>query len=143
MFTSRKQFGQITFAANEHIMNKEKKVLTKAEEQVMKVLWQQEQAFLKDVVEAMPAPTPHSNTVATILKILMEKGFVKAEAIGRNNLYKPTIRKDAYSKQSLGQVVNNYFDGSYPSAVSFLVDQKKLSIHDLELLLQQLKQKEE
>lgn len=143
MFTSRKQFGQITFAANKRIMNKEKKVLTKAEEQVMQVLWQQEQAFLKDVVEAMPAPTPHSNTVATILKILMDKGFVKAEAIGRNNLYKPTMRKDAYSKQSLGQVVNNYFDGSYPSAVSFLIDQKKLSVQDLELLLQQLKQKEE
>jgi predicted transcriptional regulator len=53
------------------------------------------------------------------------------------------MRKDAYSKQSLGQVVNNYFDGSYPSAVSFLIDQKKLSVQDLELLLQQLKQKED
>jgi BlaI family penicillinase repressor len=124
-------------------MSKEKKVLTKAEEQVMQVLWQQDQAFLKEVVEAMPLPTPHSNTVATILKILIEKGFVKAEAIGRNNLYKPTIRKDAYSNQSLGQVVTNYFDGSYPSAVSFLIDQKKLSVQDLELLLQQLKKKED
>jgi predicted transcriptional regulator len=91
----------------------------------------------------MPAPTPHSNTVATILKILMDKGFVTAEAVGRNNLYRPAMRKDAYSKQSLGQVVNNYFDGSYPSAVSFLIDQKKLSVQDLELLLQQLKQKED
>jgi predicted transcriptional regulator len=124
-------------------MNKEKKVLTKAEEQVMQVLWQQEQSFLKDVVDAMPAPTPHSNTVATILKIFMDKGFVTAEAVGRNNLYRPAMRKDAYSKQSLGQVVNNYFDGSYPSAVSFLIDQKKLSVQDLELLLQQLKQKED
>ncbi len=122
---------------------KEKKSLTKAEEQVMQVLWQQEQSFLKDVVEAMPAPTPHPNTVATILKILMDKGFVSAEAVGRNNLYRPALSKDAYSRQSLGQVVNNYFDGSYPSAVSFLVDQKKLSIHDLELLLEQLKQKED
>ena len=124
-------------------MSKEKKSLTKAEEQVMQVLWHHQQAFLKDVVEAMPLPTPHSNTVATILKILMDKGFVKAEAIGRNNLYKPTISKDAYSKQSLGQVVNNYFNGSYSNAVSFLVDQKKLSIEDLEILLEQLKQKEE
>ena len=124
-------------------MSKEKKVLTKAEEQVMQVLWQQEKAFLKDVVEAMPAPTPHPNTVATILKILMEKGFVKAEAIGRNNLYKPTMSREAYSRQSLGQVVNNYFNGSYTGAVSFLVDQNKLSIEDLELLLQQLKQKED
>jgi len=124
-------------------MSKEKKTLTKAEEQVMQVLWNQHQAFLKDVVEAMPPPTPHSNTVATILKILMDKGFVQAEAIGRNNLYKPTISRDAYSKQSLGQVVNSYFNGSYSNAVSFLVDQKKLSIHDLELLLEQLKQKED
>ena len=124
-------------------MNQEKKSLTKAEEQVMQVLWQQQQSFLKDVVEAMPAPTPHPNTVATILKILMEKGFVKAESIGRNNLYRPALSKDAYSRQSLGQVVNNYFNGSYQNAVSFLVDQKKLSISDLELLLQQLKQKED
>jgi len=123
-------------------MNTEKRTLTKAEEQVMQVLWQQEKAFLKEVVEAMPAPTPHSNTVATILKILMEKGFVHAEAIGRNNLYKTAISRDAYSRQSLGQVVNNYFDGSYKTAVSFLVDQKKLSINDLELLLEQLKHKE-
>jgi BlaI family transcriptional regulator, penicillinase repressor len=124
-------------------MSKVKRSLTKAEEQVMQVLWQQEQAFLKDLVEAMPLPTPHPNTVATILKILMEKGFVKAEAIGRNNLYKPAITKDAYSKQSLGLFINNYFNGSYSNAVSFLVDQKKLSVQDLELLLQQLKQKEE
>ena len=124
-------------------MSKVKKSLTKAEEQVMQVLWQQEQAFLKDLVEAMPLPTPHPNTVATILKILMEKGFVKAEAIGRNNLYKPAISKDAYSKQSLGLFINNYFNGSYSNAVSFLVDQKKLSVQDLELLLSQLKKKEE
>ncbi|TAD87316.1 MAG: BlaI/MecI/CopY family transcriptional regulator [Bacteroidetes bacterium] len=124
-------------------MNKEKKVLTKVEEQVMQVLWQQKQAFLKEVVEAMPLPTPHSNTVATILKILIEKGFATAEAIGRNNLYKPTLSRDAYSRQSLGKVVNNYFNGSYTGAVSFLVDQKQLSIEDLELLLQQMKQKED
>jgi predicted transcriptional regulator len=139
----RNNFGQKKSQQKKRIMNKEKKVLTKAEEQVMQVLWQQEQSFLKDVVDAMPAPTPHSNTVATILKILMDKGFVTAEAVGRNNLYRPAMRKDAYSKQSLGQVVNNYFDGSYPSAVSFLIDQKKLSVQDLELLLQQLKQKED
>jgi len=139
----RNNFGQKAFANKQRKKMKEKKSLTKAEEQVMQVLWQQEQSFLKDVVEAMPAPTPHPNTVATILKILMDKGFVSAEAVGRNNLYRPALSKDAYSRQSLGQVVNNYFDGSYPSAVSFLVDQKKLSIHDLELLLEQLKQKED
>lgn len=124
-------------------MSKEKRSLTKAEEQVMQTLWQHEQAFLKELVEAMPHPAPHPNTVATILKILMEKGFVRAESIGRNNLYKPAISKENYSKQSLGTVINNYFNGSYSHAVSFLVDQKKLSVQDLELLLQQLKKKEE
>jgi predicted transcriptional regulator len=120
----------------------QKKTLTKAEEQIMQVLWQQQEAFLKDVVEAIPPPQPHPNTVATLLKILIEKGFVTAATIGRNNLYTPTVSRDAYSAQTLSQVVGNYFDGSYKTAVSFLVHQKQLSISDLELLLTQLKQKE-
>lgn len=109
----------------------------------MQVLWEQKQGFLKDILEVMPKPVPHPNTVATVLKILMEKGFVKAQAAGRNNLYSPAMSKEDYSKQSLGQVVTNYFNGSYSSAVSFLVDQKKLSVEDLELLLNQLKKKED
>jgi predicted transcriptional regulator len=107
----------------------------------MQALWQIGEGFLKDMVEAMPAPQPHPNTVATLLKILMEKGFVTSQAIGRNNLYKPLITKAQYSKQSLGTLVSSYFDGSYSSAVSFLVDQKKLSVQDLEMLLKELKNK--
>jgi predicted transcriptional regulator len=115
------------------------KVLTKAEEQVMQALWEINEGFLKDMVEAMPSPQPHSNTVATLLKILIEKGFVSSSAVGRNNLYKPALSKEQYSSQSIGTLVSGYFNGSYSNAVSFLVDQKKLSIDDLELLLQQLK----
>jgi predicted transcriptional regulator len=89
----------------------------------------------------MPAPQPHSNTVATLLKILMDKGFVTSVSVGRNNLYKPLLSKAQYSKQSLGTLVSSYFDGSYSSAVSFLVDQKKLSVQDLEMLLKELKNK--
>lgn len=117
------------------------KPLTKAEEQVMHALWQIGEGFLKDIIEAMPSPQPHSNTVATMLKILIEKGFVTSETAGRNNLYKPLITKAQYSKQSLGNLVSSYFNGSYSNAVSFLVDQKKLSVQDLEMLLQQLKNK--
>ena len=116
------------------------KTLTKAEEQVMHALWQVGNGFLKDIVEAMPSPQPHSNTVATLLKILMEKGFVTTATIGRNNLYKPSVTKAAYSKQSLGTLVSSFFDGNYSNAVSFLVDQKKISVQDLEMLLRQLKQ---
>ena len=117
------------------------KTLTKAEEQVMHALWQLDEGFLKDIVEAMPAPQPHSNTVATLLKILMDKGFVQSKTVGRNNFYQPRMSKAQYSKQSLGSLVSSYFDGSYSSAVSFLVDQKKLSVEDLEMLLQELKNK--
>jgi len=117
------------------------KALTKAEEQVMQALWQTGEGFLKEIVEAMPGPQPHSNTVATLLKILMEKGFVATQTIGRNNLYKPLISKAKYSQQSLGTLVSSYFDGNYSHAVSFLVDQKKLTVQDLEMLLQQLKNK--
>ena len=115
--------------------------LTKAEEQVMQAVWTQPTAYLKDIIEAMPEPRPHSNTVATLLKILMDKGYVQAQVVGRNNLYSARISKEDYSKNTMGSLVANYFNGSFSSAVSFLVDQKQLSVNDLELLLQQLKNK--
>lgn len=117
------------------------KALTKAEEQVMQVLWQLEKGFLKDIVDAMPEPKPHSNTVATLLKILVEKQFVQTETVGRMHLYKPVHSKEAYSKSSLSGLVKGYFGGSYSKAVSFLVEEKQLTVEDLELLLSQLKNK--
>ena len=117
------------------------KPLTKAEEQVMQALWKIEKGFLKDIVEAMPNPKPHSNTVATILKILIEKKFVETDTYGRMHQYKPLISKEAYSKNTLNTVVKGYFGGSFTKAVSFLVEEKKLSVDDLELLLKQLKKK--
>ncbi|MDE1193109.1 MAG: BlaI/MecI/CopY family transcriptional regulator [Arachidicoccus sp.] len=117
------------------------KTLTRAEEQVMKVLWDLKQAFLKDILEAMPNPKPHTNTVATILKILIEKDFVAYEAFSRVHRYYPLISREDYSKRSLNNLVGNYFSGSYKDAVSFLVKEKELSVKDLELLLKQLKKK--
>jgi len=96
---------------------------------------------LKDIVEAMPVPKPHPNTVATLLKILMEKAFVGTEVYGRMNEYKPLISKQAYFKNTMNGLVKGYFGGSFAQAVSFLVEEKKLSLEDLELLLKQLKKK--
>ena len=117
------------------------KLLTKAEEQVMQVLWKLEKSFLKDIVDSMPEPKPHSNTVATILKILVEKEFVGIEVFGRIHSYYPLISKEEYSGQSVRQLVQGYFDGSVNNVLSFLVKEKELDIKDLELLLQQLKNK--
>jgi predicted transcriptional regulator len=115
------------------------KSLTKAEEQVMQMLWELKQGFLKDIMDKMPEPKPHSNTVATILKILIEKGFVNYEVQGRNNLYKPAVSKAEYGQKSINQLVKGYFEGSPAKLLSHFVNDNKLSQEDLEALLQQIK----
>ncbi len=115
------------------------KQLTKAEEQIMQGLWKIEKGFLKDIIEQIPEPKPHSNTVATILKILTDKKFVGIETFGRLNQYYPLVKKEDYSGSSIKTLVEQYFEGSFSNAVSFMVDKNKLSIADLELLLKQIK----
>ena len=92
-----------------------------------------------EVVDNMPAPQPHKNTVATILKTMVDKGFVEIENVGRIHRYHPAITKETYSKSTLMNVAKGYFEGSFPNIISFLVDENKLSVKELELLLQQLK----
>jgi BlaI family transcriptional regulator, penicillinase repressor len=120
---------------------KPNKTLTKAEEQIMQVLWKLNHAFLRDVVEALPAPRPHQNTVATILKILTDKEFVGKEVFGRTHRYFPLISKETYSKSTIKNVVKRYFGGSFSNAVSFMLKEKNLSIEELELLIKQIKTK--
>ncbi|MEP7278401.1 MAG: BlaI/MecI/CopY family transcriptional regulator [Bacteroidota bacterium] len=115
------------------------KNLTKSEEQVMQVLWKLQQGFLKDILDGSPEPRPHSNTIATILKILVEKGFVAYETQGRNNLYKPRISKAEYGRRSINQLIKGYFEGSPARLVSQFVNENKLSTEELEVLLQQIK----
>jgi len=115
------------------------KPLTKAEEQVMLVLWKLGKGFLKDVVDLTPEPKPHPNTVATLLKILVEKGYVEFTVQGRNNCYEPRISKTDYGKKSAQQLVKGYFEGSAAKLVSQFVSDKKLSLQELEDLLQQIK----
>jgi predicted transcriptional regulator len=115
------------------------KPLTKAEERVMRALWMVGKGVLREVVDAMPDPKPHSNTVATVLKILTDKGYVNVEPVGRINLYSPKVSIEEYSKRSISQLAVSYFGGSLSSMVSFLVDSKEVSINDLEQLIQQFK----
>ncbi|MBS1731486.1 MAG: BlaI/MecI/CopY family transcriptional regulator [Bacteroidetes bacterium] len=117
------------------------KTLTKAEEQIMQALWKIKKGFLKDIIEAMPLPKPHHNTVATLLKILIDKKFVQTETFGRMYEYTPLVTKAAYSKNSLNGLIKGYFGGSFSNAVSFLVQENKLSVEDLELLISQLKKR--
>ena len=114
------------------------KTLTKAEEQVMWVLWKLGKGFLKEIIEATPEPKPHSNTIATILKILVEKDFVEYSIHGRNNLYRPLITQAEYGKKSVNQLIKGYFNGSPARLVSQFITDQKLSESELEQLLQQI-----
>ncbi|OJW77650.1 MAG: hypothetical protein BGO69_07470 [Bacteroidetes bacterium 46-16] len=118
------------------------KALTKAEEEIMQVLWELEHAFVKDLVDALPEPKPHYNTVSTIIKILEEKGFAAHESFGKANRYYPLVNKDDYSKRSMKQFVKKYFEGSFSNMLSFFAKEKDISVKDLEELLQELKKTE-
>mgnify|MGYP000997127710 CR=1 FL=1 len=118
------------------------KTLTKAEEQVMQALWRLEKSFLRDIVEALPEPRPHQNTVATLLKILVEKEFVAINVIGRQHEYYPIVSKDDYSEKSMTQLVKGYFEGSFSNAVSFMVKENNITLEELESLLQQIRKQQ-
>src|SRR5690606_26203647 len=97
------------------------KELTKAEEQVMLILWNRENAFVKDILEEMPEPKPAYNTVSTIVRILEAKGFVGHDAFGKSHRYRPVIAKDHYRKFSMNQMMKGYFGGSASKLVSFFI----------------------
>ena len=118
------------------------KVLTKAEEQVMQVLWKLEKGFLREIIDAMPAPKPHQNTVATLLKILVDKEFVSITVLGRQHMYAPLVGKEEYSKRTMKQIVKGYFEGSFSNVVSFMVKENNISIEELESLLNQIKKQQ-
>jgi len=115
-------------------MKKTIKELTRAEDQVMQILWKLEKAFVKDVVEYFPDPKPAYNTVSTIIRILEKKGFVSYKNYGSTYEYFPLISKDEYSKQYLGNFVNKYFGSSYKSLASFFASAENISVKELEEL---------
>lgn len=112
------------------------KELTKAEEQVMQIIWKLKKCFVKDVVERFNDPKPAYNTVSTIIRILEKKGFVAYKSYGSTYEYFPIISKKEYSNIYLGNFVKNYFGNSYKSLVSSFASGEKISIKELEEMKQ-------
>ena len=110
------------------------KELTKAEEQVMQVLWSIGQGFANEIMAAFPEPKPAYNTVLTVIKILENKGFVKHETFCRANRYSPAISKEEYSQNYLGSVVERYFNNSYLDLESAFAKKENISLEELETL---------
>ncbi|CAM1367310.1 BlaI/MecI/CopY family transcriptional regulator [Tenacibaculum xiamenense] len=114
------------------------KQLTKAEEQIMQVLWDLQEASVKEVIEEIDSPKPAYNTVSTIIRILETKDFVGHKSKGRGYVYFPLIAKNDYSNQSVQKLVNGYFGGSFKSMVSFFVKENKMDISELENILKEV-----
>ena len=117
------------------VSDMELKELTKAEEQVMQVLWDLDRAFVKEIIEALPHPKPAYNTVSTIIRILETKGFVDHDAFGKSHRYFPLVSKDEYKQFAAGKLLSGYFNNSASSLLSFFIEEKKLDLKDADELL--------
>jgi BlaI family transcriptional regulator, penicillinase repressor len=119
------------------------KSLTKAEEEIMQVLWDLEKAFVKDIIEQLPEPKPAYNTVSTIVRILEKKGIVDHIAYGKTHEYFPLITKEEYSQKFLKNFVSGYFENSYKQLVSFFTRKENLSLKEIEDIMQILEQEKQ
>src|SRR5680860_377244 len=115
------------------------KELTKAEDQIMQLLWEQEKAFVKDIIEQMPNPKPAYNTVSTIIRILEKKGFIGHNAYGKTHEYFPLISKKDYTRSYMRKFMRNYFSGSFQEMVSFFAREDNMSLSDLDEMVEDVK----
>lgn len=111
------------------------KQLTKAEEQIMQILWDLKEAIVKDVVDEFNNPKPAYTTVATVLKVLGNKGFVSFKKIGNTYLYAPAVSKKDYTKVQFSSLLKNYFNGSFPKMATFFAKENNMNIEELEEML--------
>jgi predicted transcriptional regulator len=117
----------------------ELKDLTKAEEQIMQILWQLEKAFVKDIIDQLPEPKPAYNTVSTIVRILETKGFADHESFGKAHKYYPLISKEDYKRHATEKLLGGYFENSVESMFSFFVKEDKLDLNDVDEILKMIK----
>jgi BlaI family transcriptional regulator, penicillinase repressor len=110
----------------------ENKELTRAEEQVMQVLWKTGKGFLANIVEEFPEPRPAYTTIATVIRVLVRKGFIAYTTYGKVNEYYPLISKEKYFKGHLKTMVDSFFEGSMSHFTSCFTSESSLSIQELE-----------
>ena len=121
-------------------MSKEKR-LTKAEEEIMQIIWRLERCTVSNILDDIGTPKPPHSSISSIVRILEKKGFVDHKAYGRTHEYFPIISKGDYSNFTLKKMVGDYFDGSVNNLVSFLVKENELSEKELQELLEKLSNK--
>lgn len=116
------------------------KELTRAEEQIMQILWQIEKGFVKDVMDELPEPKPAYNTVSTIIRILEQKGFADHTAYGKSHEYYPIVSKEQYRTFATEKLMDGYFENSVESMFSFFVKKNKLDVKEADEILKLIEQ---
>lgn len=119
-----------------------KQKLTRAEEEVMHLLWEHEPATVRQLIDQFEDKKPAHSTISTIVRILEEKGFVDHKAYGRTHVYHSLISKDEYSRFSLKEMVSKYFHGSMERMVSFLVKEDEIDVSSMESLIEEIKKED-
>ncbi|PTQ95687.1 putative transcriptional regulator [Mucilaginibacter yixingensis] len=112
------------------------KELTRAEEQIMQVLWQLGKGFVKEVIDQLPEPKPAYNTVSTIIRILETKGFIGHNAFGKSHEYYPLITREQYQNFATDKLLNGYFDNSVKRMFSFFVQKEKIDLKEADEIMQ-------
>lgn len=110
--------------------------LTNKEEEIMCILWKMEKGFINDILEQMPEPKPHYNTLSTMVRILEEKGVVSHKAYGKSHQYYPVLQKEDYRTMFMDETMEKYFDNSFSNLVNYFVKDKKLTKNELDELIQ-------
>ncbi len=115
------------------------KQLAKREDQIMQIVWKLKTVFIRDIIEALPEPKPHYNTVATIVKILVKKGFLKSEMLGNTHQYSPAVDMEKYRDEHIINIKKKYFGNSLPKMIAYFAKKENLSKQELEELAQLIK----
>ncbi len=113
--------------------------LTRKEEEVMKILWKLEKAFVKDILAQYPDPKPHYNTVSSLVRLLQDKGVIGYRQYGNTYEYFPLLSRNEYRKQFMKEIINDYFDNSLPGAVAAFIEDEELDREEIEELIKLIK----
>ncbi len=116
----------------------ENRELTRAELEIMQIIWAKKKVLIHDILEDIAPPKPAYNTVSTIVRILEKKGFVSHKAYGKTYEYFPIVEKEDYTRTYMKNVLNNFFDGSFSSLVSFFAEDKSISANDIDEIMKMI-----
>ncbi len=115
------------------------KKLAQREEQIMHVLWNRGPSFVKEIVEDLPEPRPHYNSVSTMVRILETKGFIAHKAFGKTHQYYAEITKEDYQVKEVDELLGNYFNSSFPEMISYFAKKEKISESELKTIIEMIK----